>query len=78
MFKKKKVATKNKNYSAEQLRKKINSADDVYLTDTKIAVRQVRSDSRGRISSDTTKYFPKTKENLSTVGKMLGRVRRGR
>lgn len=69
---KKKVASK------KQLCKKLSNADDVYLTKTKIAVRQVRSDRNGRIVSDTTKYFPKTKENLSCTGKMLGRVRYGR
>lgn len=58
--------------------RKLGQADDVYLTKTKIAVRQVRSDSRGRISSDTTKYYPKTKANLSCAGKMLGRIRYGR
>lgn len=73
IVKKSKTAKKVK-----ELTKKINSADDVYLTKTKIAVRQIRSDSRGRITSDTTKYFPKTKENLSCAGKLLGRVRYGR
>ena len=69
---------KKKTASKKQLCKKISSADDVYLTKTKIAVRQVRSDRNGRIVSDTTKYFPKTRENLSCAGKMLGRVRYGR
>lgn len=64
--------------TTKELTRKINSADDVYLTKTKIAVRQVRSDSRGRITSDTTKYFPKTKKNLACAGRLLGRVRYGR
>lgn len=72
------VKRRNAKSSTKQLAKKISSADDVYLTRTKIAVRQVRSDNRGRISSDTTKYFPKTKENLACAGKLLGRVRYGR
>lgn len=73
------VATKKKKVaSTKQLCKKINSADDVYLTKTKIAVRDVRSDRKGRICSDTTKYFPKTRENLACAGKMLGRIRNGR
>ena len=57
---------------------KLNGADDVYLTRTKIAVRKTKSDNRGRIISDTTKYFPKTKANLSCVGKLMGRIRYGR
>ena len=73
------VATKKKKVaSASQLCKKIQSANDVYLTKTKIAVREVRSDRKGRICSDTTKYFPKTRKNLSCAGKMLGRIRNGR
>ncbi len=64
--------------TAKSFCRKLNQANDVYLTKTKIAVRQVRSDSRGRISSDTTKYYPKTKQNLSCAGKMLGRIRYGR
>lgn len=73
------VATKRKKVaSKKQLWKKLQTADDVYLTSTKIAVREVRSDRNGRICSDTTKYFPKTRENLSCAGKMLGRIRNGR
>ena len=69
---------KNKVASQKNLCKKLSSADDVYLTKTKIAVREVRSDRYGRITSDTTKYFPKTKANLSCAGKLLGRIRTGR
>mgnify|MGYP004644504561 CR=1 FL=1 len=71
------VVVKNEKMKND-LYKEINSANDVYLTKTKIAVRQVRSDSKGRICSDTTRYFPKTKENLSCAGKMLGHIRNGR
>lgn len=64
--------------TSKNLCKKLGQANDVYLTKTKIAVRSVRSDARGRITSDATNYFPKTKENLSCAGKMLGRIRYGR
>lgn len=78
MVRKYAVAEKKKVASKKQLCKKLQTADDVYLTRTKIAVREVRSDRNGRICSDTTKYFPKTSENLSCAGKMLGRIRTGR
>lgn len=68
----------NGNTSTKRLCKKIQSADDVYLTKAKIAVREVRSDSRGRICTDITSYYPKTRANLSCAGKMLGRIRNGR
>lgn len=69
---------RKKTNASKDMCKKIVGAADVYLTKTKIAVRKVRSDSRGRIKSDTTKYYPKTKENLSCVGKKYGRIRYGR
>ena len=73
------AATKRKKIASQKtFCKKLQSADDVYLTKTKIAVRNVRSDRQGRIWSDTTKYFPKTKANLSCAGKMFGRIRYGR
>ena len=73
------VATKKKKVASQkQLCKKLQTADDVYLTRAKIAVREVRSDRNGRICSDTTKYFPKSRENLSCACKLLGRIRYGR
>ena len=69
---------KNKVASTKQFCKKLQGADDIYLTKTKIAVRKIKSNKNGRICSDKTKYFPKTKENLSCAGKMFGHLRNGR
>ena len=47
------------------LKKKVDlkGADDVYLTEKNIAVRRKVEDKRGRVVSDVTTYYPKTREN---------------
>ena len=79
-YKKTRVRNKSKNNvaSMRQFCNEISSADDIYLTKTKVAVRKVKSDRNGRIYSDTTKYYPKTRKNLSCAGKVFGHIRNGR
>lgn len=69
---------KREKVASKKLCNEFSYADDVYLTKTKIAVRKVRSDSNGHICSVTTKYFPKTRKNLSCACKILGPIRTGR
>lgn len=80
MFKKKKDIKreiKRNGKNTKYFQKKLCSADDVYLTKSKIAVRQVRSDSN-RVKSDKTKYFQKTPKRMFVLAKTIGRVRYGR
>lgn len=53
-------------------------ADDVYLTEKSIAVRRIRSGKSGKIISDETIYYPKTRENLRIARSEYGTLRKGR
>ena len=56
----------------------LEGADDVYLTDESIAVRRIRSGKSGRIISDKTTYYPRTRENMKSARDMFGALRKGR
>ena len=56
----------------------LDGADDVYLTDKSIAVRRIRSGKSGRIISDKTTYYPRTRENMKSARDMFGALRKGR
>ena len=63
------------------LKKKVDlkGADDVYLTEKNIAVRRTVEDKRGRVVSDVTTYYPKTRENLKLAReKQKKPLRKGR
>ena len=56
-------------------------ADDIYLTKNSIAVRKVRT-VRGKSGitrlEDSTRYFPKTEQNIKNATSIFGRLRIGR
>ena len=61
--------------------KRINGADDIYLTKKSIAVRNVYTyqDSKGNFKlKDNTRYYKKTKSRISYLTKKFGYVRKGR
>ena len=63
------------------MKNKFAGADDIYLTNNKIAVRNVSSwhDKFGKFHmSDKTKYYKKTKSNLDDARKIVGSLRFGR
>jgi len=70
---KKKVAKPQRNVFA--------GADDIYLTNTKIAIRKVKT-SYGKNGKshfyDHTKYVPKNSKNMYLLNKNVGKVRFGR
>lgn len=55
-------------------------ADDVYLTKKNIAVRRIStSTSNGvQVFKDTTRYYPRSKANMTALSRVYGHVRRGR
>lgn len=57
---------------------RLEGADDVYLTDKSIAVRRIKSGKGGRIVSDVTTYYPKTRENMKNAREIFGTLRKGR
>ena len=67
---------------AKRNRKKVFflGADDVYLTKKNIAVRRVstKMDNGVQVFKDTTRYYPRTKANMTALSRTYGRVRRGR
>ena len=57
----------------------LEGADDVYLTENNIVVRRTVEDKRGRVVSDVTTYYPKTRENLKLAReKQKKPLRKGR
>ena len=55
-------------------------ADDVYLTKKNIAVRRVSTTTSNgvQVFKDTTRYYPRTKANMTALSRTYGHVRRGR
>jgi hypothetical protein len=67
-----------KNASADKkLVATLSRADDIYLTKTKIAVKTVASDARGRLT-ESTRYLPKNATTVRAAEEIHGRLRRGR
>lgn len=60
------------------LEKELRGVDDIYLTPKSIAVRRVKTDKNGRIISDKTQYFDRSKGNMKTLRREMGNVRVGR
>ena len=60
---------------------RFSGADDIYFTKKNIAVRNVSTwyDDKGKFHlADKTKYYPKTKRNISSAFNVFGYIRNGR